>query len=45
MQIKTHREKYPKLIYTGMGTELVTDTEEKIFGVIIDQPKYDICAQ
>lgn len=38
------RKNYPKLMYTATRTELVTDTEEKSFGVIIDLSKYERCA-
>lgn len=35
----------PKLMYAATGTELVTDTEEKSFGVTTDLPKYELFAQ
>lgn len=38
------RENDPKLMYTPTRTELVTDTEEKSFGVTTDLSKYEHCA-
>lgn len=32
-------------MYGATGTELVTDIEEKSFGVTVDLPKYELFAQ